>query len=99
MGTAKFYDAMLNNASCASAGTQPWLVAFWQMLCYAWLSIYLFYFCVACTIEFRVRLAENNMRLIETPESLSRWGHLLPVSLTAEPFFSSELLRAQKGMK
>merc|ERR1719359_1685908 len=99
LGTMKFFDVMTHSASCVSTQTQIWRMIFWLMINYAWFSIYLFYFFIACTIEYTSRSAETNMRLIETPESLSRWGHLLPVSLTSETFVTSDLWKGQKGMK
>lgn len=100
LGSMWFYAAIQSTSGCVTTGTQPWLVGFWQLLSYMWVSIYIFYFGISIVVECRLRLAENNMRLIETPESLTRWGRLLPSSLGAEPLtMAAEALRVYKGLR
>lgn len=97
LGSKWFYTAMVSTSDCSNAGMQPWLVGVWQLLSYMWVSIYVFYFAISCTIERRLRVAEKNMRQIETEDTLTRWGRLSPTPVGAEPFFASAV-KGQQGL-
>merc|ERR1719335_1721307 len=78
LGTIWLRNAQVNSQRCLADGTQPSLILFWQLLSYVWVCIYLVYFFIACVVEYRLRRAERNMRLIQNDESLSRWGPMAP---------------------
>lgn len=80
--------------TCSTQGTSPELIMFWQLLSYVWICIYVVYFGIACVIEYRLRMAERNMRLIENDESRARWGHIAPAVSD-----SMAALSAQTGLQ
>jgi hypothetical protein len=75
LGTLSFQKLFLDSPDClVQGGVYPQLVVFWQLLSYVWVSVYTVYFCIACAIEYRLRVIERNLRLVESEDSLARWG-------------------------
>lgn len=99
LGTLWFRKALVDSPDCISVGAHPWLVIFWQVISYVWLFIYVFYSGIACLIEHRRREAEKNQRLVETEESLSRWGRLSSASGNSEEFSATEAMKPQAGLQ
>jgi len=95
LGSLWFRDAMVQNPTCFSSGTYPWLIMFWQVISYIWLSIYVVYSGIATTIECRLRKAEKNMRLIESDESVSRWGR---IAVSPGTFDSTVAMKQNTGL-
>lgn len=99
LGTHWFRKALSDHPSCLSTGVHPWLVMFWQILSYLWISIYVFYFGITCNIERKRRLAENNMRLVESDDSRLRWGQISPAVPDISPFGGLSVLKKQQGLE
>lgn len=82
--------------TCTALGSTSWLVLFWQVLCYVCICVYAAYFGIACFVEYRHRVAEKNMRSVESSDSLARWGPLPdPRSLDIR----EALEKTQKGLQ
>jgi hypothetical protein len=69
-------DTSAPHCETQSVNTHPQLILFWQVLSYVWVTIYLVYFGIACMIEFRLRVQERNLRLVQGEDSLNRWGEI-----------------------
>lgn len=76
MGTCWLMEIWQTSPNCLPAGTHPWFVIFWQVLCYLWIAIYCVFIVIAIVLEKRVSEAEANYRSIETPDVLRRWGRM-----------------------
>jgi len=92
LGSVWLHRTLQGNPFCsASSNLNPNLLILWQLLSYIWICIYTVYFGIACVVEHRLRQEEKNMSLIETEESLSRWGRLSPgINADYEPFHQTK---------
>lgn len=99
LGTLWLRSSMEFSPRCFANGTHPHLIMFWQFLSYVWICIYLVYFGIACVIERRLQIAEKNMRLVETTDSLSRWGRLAPFVSNSGPSGTTEALKPLRGLE
>lgn len=99
MGTHWFRKTLAKHPSCMSQGVHPWLVIFWQLLCYIWILIYAVYFGISCVIEKRTRQAELNMRQIETADSIARWGRLTAPAPDIASLGAQGVLKGQQGLQ
>lgn len=98
LGSVWLHGTLSTQPHCSS-NMNPQLIFLWQLLSYVWICIYIVYFGIACTIEYRLRQEEKNLSLIESEESLSRWGRLSPaVAAEYEPFYQSKK-NAQTGLQ
>lgn len=88
LGSVWLHGTVAAHAQCSGDSTMnPMLIFLWQLVSYIWICIYMVYFGVSCVIEHRLRQEEKNMNLIESEESLSRWGRLRPgITADYEPF-------------
>lgn len=99
LGSVWLHGTMQGRSRCsAHSNLNPELILLWQLLSYAWICIYVVYFGIACVIEYRLRKEEKNLSLIESAESLSRWGRLHPGISDYEPFHSTKR-NAQTGLQ
>lgn len=80
MGTVIVADVSLHGSECLPAGTTPWFLVFWQVLSYVWICVHVFLGVVAVLLERRLRRMENDLRQIEDPDVLARWGQVSRVS-------------------
>lgn len=99
LGTYWFRKALNEHPNCLSMGVHPWLVLFWQVLSYAWLSIYVVYFAITCAIERKMRRAERDMRSIESEDSLLRWGQVSPAGPDVSSIGGPGALKMQQGLQ
>jgi len=89
LGSFWLHSTMQWHPQCsAHSNLNPQLIFLWQLLSYVWICIYVVYFGIACVVEYRLRKEEKNLSLIESEESLSRWGRLNP-GIDYEPFRST----------
>lgn len=76
LGTYWFVDIWKKTPDCLPDDTHRWFIIFWQLLCYVWMMIYFVFIAMAFAFERRVSRAEENLRSIETPDILRRWGRI-----------------------
>jgi hypothetical protein len=100
LGSVWLHQTVRSNPHCsANSNMNPQLIFLWQILSYVWICIYLVYFGIAVVVEYRLRLEEKNLSLIESEESLSRWGRLSPgITADYEPFYPTTR-SAQSGLQ
>lgn len=95
LGTHWLRETRNASAQCVSEGGHPELIFFWQLLSFVWILIHFVYFGIATIVEYRLRRDERNMRLIESPESVERWGQLQPQSELIE---RSTIYNSHRGL-
>lgn len=80
IGTSWMLDVMRETPKCVPSATHLWFSGFWLALCYVWIIIHAALGVVAWVLESRVRRAEGNLREIEDPDVISRWGQVSQLS-------------------
>jgi len=65
---------------CVPTTTHLWFSGLWLALCYVWIIIHCALGVVAWILERRVRRAETDLREIEDPDVVSRWGQVSQLS-------------------
>lgn len=89
LGTAMVWDVRANTPACLPEGTNSWFLIVWQAISYVWTAAYVWLGGAALRLEWRVRAAEADLRALERPDVLARWGQVsaLPdyTALPAEP--------------
>lgn len=101
LGTMWFYNALRTahaSSGCASIGCITWLVLFWLVLSYCVVVIYVVYFSIACVVEYRLQQARKNMQLIQSNESLLRWGPLSAIVDTSDLSLGT-MLQQSRGLQ
>merc|ERR1719281_726463 len=100
LGSVWLHSTVHGHPHCsANSNMNPQLIFLWQLLSYVWICIYAVYFSIACVVEYRLRQEEKNLSLIESEESLSRWGRLSPgITADYEPFHPTKR-NAQSGLQ
>jgi len=96
LGTHWLREMLNTSVHCASEGAHPQLIFFWQLLSYVWIFIHLVYLGIATVMEYRMRRDERNMRLIESEDSLQRWGRL---ELEHGPVDRNTMRNADQGLQ
>jgi hypothetical protein len=80
VGTYWLWESKRLSAQCLPEGVPLYFIIIWQVLSYAWLIIHLTLGGVAWVLENRVRKAEENLRAIEDPDTIARWGSVSQLS-------------------
>lgn len=75
-GTVMLRDIHQHTPDCLPPGTSLWFVGFWQLLSYLWIGVHVALGIVAWVLERRVRSAEGNLRELEDPDVVARWGRV-----------------------
>lgn len=99
LGTIWFHKALKDHPGCLSHGLHPWLVMCWQGLSYMWVSIYVIYFGITCSIEYKTRMAERNMRRVQDDDSLARWGRMSAPLPEITSIAGPMVVKQQHGMQ
>jgi hypothetical protein len=76
LGTFWFCSALNRTDNCTSSLTPTLMVIVWQGLSYLGIMLYGAIFIVSTVIEIRLRTQEQDLRMVETEESVSWWGRL-----------------------
>lgn len=76
LGTFWIWDVMKNSPDCLPGGAHLWFLGIWQALSYVWIAIHGGLGVVAWFLERRLRTAEGDLRQLEDPDLLSRWGQV-----------------------
>lgn len=74
LGTKWLYENHILTPDCLPMGLQYWFLAAWQLLSYVWVILHVGLVFVAWLMEWRIRKAEGDLRLIEDSDLRSRWG-------------------------
>lgn len=80
LGSYWLYDSKRLSSRCLPMGVPLVFVTMWQGLSYAWILIHTTVGGVAWIRERRLREMEANLRAVEDPDSLSRWGSMSQLS-------------------
>lgn len=80
MGTSWLWEVSAETPQCVPSVTHLWFSYFWLVLCYIWVMIHVGLGVCAFLLERRVRLAEGNLREIETDDVRRRWGMVSQIS-------------------
>lgn len=75
-GTFWTYEVMTVAPHCMPSTMHTWFLLVWQVMSYAWILIYGGLGVVAWVLEMRLRRTEGNLRQIEDPEVVARWGRV-----------------------
>eukprot|EP01068_Selenidium_serpulae_P013754 Selendium_serpulae@DN6001_c0_g2_i1.p1 len=76
VGTLWFMQVQKLTPTCLPEGTQPWFFTFWLALCYVWIGVYIAFIVIGVVYAFRDRRMQRDLRRLEGPEVLRRWGRL-----------------------
>jgi len=74
VGTSWFRNALDHTDQCTASLTPTLMVGVWQGLSYLGIILYGAIFVLSVVVEIRLRNQERDLRLVETEETLSRWG-------------------------
>jgi len=96
LGSHWLRETLSTSAHCASGGVHPELILFWQLLSYVWIFIHLVYLGIAAFIEYRLRRDERNMLLIQSEDSLERWGRL---EADPDPIDRDTIHKVERGLQ
>lgn len=67
------WDVWNNSPSCLPPQFL-WFTLLWQVVSYFWIAAHLMIGCVALRRERKLRLVEADLRALEDPETIERWG-------------------------
>jgi hypothetical protein len=76
IGTFWLYDSKKHSPKCLPMGMPLCFIITWQALSYAWILIHTTLGGVAWILERHVQRAEGNLRAVEDPDTLARWGQV-----------------------
>lgn len=76
VGTKWIWDVVQFTPQCAPGGAHFWFLAIWQSLSYFWICVHGGLGGVAWFLEHRLRRAERQLRQLESPDVIARWGHV-----------------------
>lgn len=76
LGTVWLCQLQKYTPTCLPEGTQLWFFGFWLLLCYVWMGVYVSFIVIGIIYEVRSRRMEADLRLVESPDVVRRWGRL-----------------------
>lgn len=77
LGTTWSLSILHATPTCLPIGTHFWFILLWQILCYAWTTIYSLFVCMAVQYERSLNAMEKYHHcLAATEDAVQRWGHL-----------------------
>lgn len=92
VGTLWIWDVRQRSTECLPSDGHFWFLVVWQVLSYSWIVIHGGLAIVAWTLERRLRRAEGDLRQLEDPELLARWGQVSHLqSFTSLPVLQGEV--------
>jgi len=74
-GTYWVWDVTTHSPDCMPPNFLRFTV-FWQIVSYAWIVTHLVIGCVAVSAEWKLRSHAADLRALEDPETLERWGNV-----------------------
>lgn len=80
LGTSWLWSVRSESPQCMPTTTHFWFAAFWMVLSYIWVLIYVVVGAAAAVLERRRRRAESSLREMEDADVISRWGHVSQLS-------------------
>jgi len=76
VGSFWIYDVVVHTPQCMPGGAHLWFLGIWQSLSYFWIVVHGGLGGVAWLLEKRLRRAEGELRQLEDPDLVARWGHV-----------------------
>jgi len=76
VGTLWIWDVQKYTPKCLPSGAHLWFLAIWHTLSYFWIIIHGGLGAVIWFLERRLRRAEGELRQLEDPDLLARWGQV-----------------------
>lgn len=76
LGTVWFYRVSFETRHCIPNDLHIWFIAFWLILCYVWIGAHVVLGIAGWLLERQIRAAEGNLRELEDPDLLARWGQV-----------------------
>lgn len=76
LGSVWTYEVLSESPQCMPSGMHLAFLLIWQVLSYAWIFVYSGLGAVGCMLERRLRRAEADLRDIEDPDLVRRWGNV-----------------------
>lgn len=76
LGTCWIWAVQKETPQCLPSGAQVCFLVIWQVLSYLWVLIHCGLGAVAWLLERRLRRAEGDLRELEDPDVLARWGQV-----------------------
>lgn len=80
LGSYWLVDSKRHSAQCLPMGMLLCFIITWQVLTYAWIAVHVGVGSIAWVLEYRLRKAESNLRAIEDPDMVRRWGQVSSLS-------------------
>lgn len=80
VGTYWLWDSKKSSARCLPMGMPLCFIITWQALSYAWILIHFTLGGVAWVLERRLRRTEDDLRAVEDPDTVARWGQVSQLS-------------------
>jgi len=80
VGTWWLYDSKRLSQTCLPMGMPLCFIIVWQVLSYAWILIHGTLGGIAWVLEGRLRRTEANLREMEDPDTVARWGAVSDLS-------------------
>lgn len=80
IGSFWLYDSKRLDGRCLPMGMPLCFIMTWQALSYAWVIIHTSLGGIAWVLERRLRRTEDNLRSLEDPDTLARWGSVSQLS-------------------
>lgn len=92
VGTKWIWDVRRFTPECLPSTGHLWFLVVWQVLSYMWILIHGGLGVVAWILERRIRRAEGDLRQLEDPELLARWGQVSRLSgISSLPVLQGEV--------
>jgi len=76
LGTAWAWEVQTRAPHCLPSSTHLFLLIVWQVVSWAWVLFYSAMGFMSWRVERRVRRAEQDLRELEDPDLVARWGHV-----------------------
>jgi len=76
LGSIWTWRVLTEAPNCMPSGMHLVFLLVWQVLSYAWIFVYSGLGAVACLLERRLQRAESDLRDLEDPDVVRRWGHV-----------------------
>lgn len=76
VGTSWLHQVYTKTPYCLPSPTHMYFSGIWLVLCYVWTLAHVVLGLCAWVLERRVRNAEGDLRQLEDPDLLSRWGQV-----------------------
>lgn len=76
VGSLWIKDILVHTPQCTPGGAHLWFLAIWQLLSYFWILIHGVLGGMAWFLEKQIRHAEGQLRQLEDPDTVARWGRV-----------------------